>query len=158
NHLGVPLTLSRLRARHEAAVIEMGMNHPGEIRVLASLARPHVAIITNVALAHTEGVGGIEDVRKAKLEIAEGLGPDDTLIVDGDDARLVAAAQGFRARVVRTGWAEHCEVRVVTIDAAGSGTAALLSDGSHLHVALPGAHNVKNALAALAAAEACGVP
>jgi UDP-N-acetylmuramoyl-tripeptide--D-alanyl-D-alanine ligase len=158
NAIGVPLTLARLNEAYTAAVVEMGMNHPGEIRELASLARPTVAVITSIGLAHLEGVRDTAGVIAAKMEIAESLRAGETLIVDGDNAALVAAARAFaHLRLVRVGFGADVDLRAVSVESTGAGATATLDGGSYLTLALPGAHNVRNALCALAAAEACGV-
>src|SRR5690348_15951496 len=82
NHLGLPLTLSRLNSMHRYAVVEMGMNHCGEIDYLTRLATPTVAVITNAAAAHLEGVGDLEGVARAKAEIFSGLTLDGKAILN----------------------------------------------------------------------------
>lgn len=86
NHLGLPLTLAKLDTHHEFGVLEMGMNHFGEIAYLAALARPHVAVITNAAESHLEGVHSVAGVAKAKGEIFSTLTPRDIAILNRDDA------------------------------------------------------------------------
>src|SRR5262245_57864221 len=100
NHLGVPLTLTGLSDDHVYAVIEMGMNHRGEIRRLAEWAKPKIAVITHVGPAHLEALGSIEEVARAKAELAEGLGEDGVLIVPADEPVLHQALDetGVRAR------------------------------------------------------------
>ena len=87
NEIGLPLTLLNLSKNHAWAVVEMGMNHPGEISRLSKIAQPDIALITNTAAAHLEGMGDVEGVAKAKAEITEGMRPGSTLIVNGDDPR-----------------------------------------------------------------------
>ncbi len=87
NEIGLPLTLLNLSKNHAWAVVEMGMNHPGEISRLSRIAQPDIALITNTAAAHLEGMGNVEGVARAKAEITEGMGPGSTLIVNGDDPR-----------------------------------------------------------------------
>jgi UDP-N-acetylmuramoyl-tripeptide--D-alanyl-D-alanine ligase len=104
NHIGLPLTLLDLGPEHARAVLELGMNHLGEIAMLSGLSRPHVALITNVARAHLGPVGGLEAVRRAKLEITEGLEPGGTLLVPADDPILVAAARETGVTVATFGF------------------------------------------------------
>ncbi|MBF0301606.1 MAG: UDP-N-acetylmuramoyl-L-alanyl-D-glutamate--2,6-diaminopimelate ligase, partial [Desulfamplus sp.] len=87
NEIGVPLTLLKLSKDHEWAVIEMGMNHPGEISRLSKITCPDIAIITNTTDAHLEGLGSVEDVARAKSEITEGMNPNSTIIINRDDPR-----------------------------------------------------------------------
>ncbi len=158
NHIGVPLTLLGLSGEHRAAVVEMGMNHAGEIRVLAALARPGVAVITNAGRAHLEGLGGREAVADAKSEIAERLGHEDTLIYFGDDALLrdKNARRSCRRRTFGFGPSVDCNAT----DIAGlgfNGVEFTASGFGRVRIGLPGRHNVLNALAALAVADVLGV-
>lgn len=88
NLYGVPMTLLQLSAEHDLAVVELGTNRPGEIARLAEIARPDVGIVTLVAVAHTEGLGTLEDVAREKWALVEALGPDGVAVVNGDDASL----------------------------------------------------------------------
>ncbi len=158
NHIGVPLTLSRLGAPYTAAVIEMGMNHPGEIAHLAALARPTAAVITNIGLAHLEGMGSRAGVLAEKIHIADGFTAQHVLVVDGGDSELVNAASRTGARVVRAGFGADMDVVALPEDHEAADADVVLTDGTRLALALPGLHNRQNALYALAIAEACGVP
>ncbi|MBF0229971.1 MAG: UDP-N-acetylmuramoyl-L-alanyl-D-glutamate--2,6-diaminopimelate ligase [Desulfamplus sp.] len=93
NEIGVPLTLLKLSKEHEWAVIEMGMNHPGEISRLSKIACPDIAIITNTTDAHLEGLGTVEDVARAKAEIVEGMNQGSTIIINRDDPRWQIIAE-----------------------------------------------------------------
>ena len=161
NDIGLPLTLFGLDARHTSAVVEMGANHAGEIAYLTDLAEPTVAIITNAASAHLEGFGSLEGVARAKGEIFQGLGVNGTAIINADDrfaplwrqlaknnnqlnfglqqsadvsARWQAGDRGSEMQVTTPGGEFQCEL------------------------ALLGEHNVMNALAAITAAQAVGLP
>ena len=85
NHIGVPLTLLELRREHRYAVIEMGMNHAGEISYIARLAEPDVALINNAGVAHIENLGSAEAIARAKGEIFAGLKPGGTAVINADD-------------------------------------------------------------------------
>ena len=85
NHIGVPLMLLRLRDSHRFAVLELGMNHAGEVAYLTRLAHPTVAVITNAAAAHLEGLGSVANVARAKGEIFLGLDPDGVAVINADD-------------------------------------------------------------------------
>jgi UDP-N-acetylmuramoyl-tripeptide--D-alanyl-D-alanine ligase len=161
NDIGLPLTLLKLRENHRYAVAEMGMNHPGEIAYLTRIARPTVALINNAGAAHLQGLGSVEAVARAKGEIFEGLSAEGIAVINADDAaapmwKRLAAPH----RVITFGLEHHADV---------SADYVLEPDGSQLHLkteqgnfearlAVPGLHNVKNALAATAAALAMGVP
>ncbi|MBO5999761.1 MAG: UDP-N-acetylmuramoyl-tripeptide--D-alanyl-D-alanine ligase, partial [Lachnospiraceae bacterium] len=88
NHIGLPATLLRLNAEHEAAVIEMGMNHKGEISYLTGIAKPTMAVITNIGDAHIGNLGSRENIFRAKCEIFEGLKPGGKAFLNGDDVLL----------------------------------------------------------------------
>ncbi len=160
NHWGVPLTLARMPADTEYAVIEIGMNHPGEIAPLARMARPHVAMITTVAPAHLEAFADVSAIACEKATIFEGLEADGIAVVNGDldtTPLLLDAAVGFET--VTFGEGADCTYRADSItlmpDAAVVqalvGTRALT-----FRVRAPGRHFAMNALGALAAIEALG--
>ena len=162
NLIGVPQTLFRLTVEHRYAVIEMGMNAFGEIGRMAAITRPHVGLITLVAAAHTEGVGGIEGVARAKGELWDALSAVDTAVVNVDDEHLVARAADFRGHRVTFGRAQHADVHllgepVLTLE----GTRVEVSVRGHAAtVTLPqvGVHQAMNAAAAMACTLALGTP
>jgi UDP-N-acetylmuramoyl-tripeptide--D-alanyl-D-alanine ligase len=157
NLIGLPMTLLGLEDEHRAAVVEMGMNAPGEIARMTEIARPDAALITNVGPAHIGMLGSIEAVAKAKGEIFSGLDPErGYMVVNLDDERVVAEAERSPARHRRTfGWHEAADVRVVSSETQAGGEAIVLSvDGQLLAARIPvlGPHNAVNAAAAVAAA------
>lgn len=162
NHWGVPLTLARMPADAAAAVIEIGMNHRGEIAPLAGLARPHVALITAIAPAHLEALGSIEAIAEEKADIFTGLAPQGVAVFPGDHPTtpiMAAAAARHGARPVTFGAAEGCDLRLIRVHATAEATVAeALAGGREVLFRLPGAgpHFAANALGALAAAEAAG--
>lgn len=159
NHVGVPLTLLGLEGGHRAAVIEMGMNHPGEIRRLAQLARPGTAVILNAGRAHLAGVGGREGVVAAKSEIAEGLTAADTLIFFGDDPALREKNQARPCRQVTFGLGPNVDLQASDIEEQGLEGVSFDARGfGRVSLRFPGRHSVLNALAALAVARVVGVP
>jgi UDP-N-acetylmuramoyl-tripeptide--D-alanyl-D-alanine ligase len=169
NHFGVPLTLLRLEPEHEVAVLEMGMNHAGEIRALAKIAEPNWGVVSNVGTAHVEFFAdGIEGIARAKRELIESLPKDGLAFLNGDDARVRQFAKGLEACAVLYGTSEACAVRATNIDDHGlNGTDFdLMVDGADhewgrpwpMVLRLPGGHNVLNALAAIAVGEWSGVP
>ena len=179
NQYGLPLTLLRLAPEHTAAVVELGMSAPGEIRALAALAEPDVATITRIAPVHLEFFPSVDAIAAAKAEILEGLREGGTAVLNGDDPRVRAIGESFRGRVVWFGRDRRCDVsaeneRVVGDNGPSSGPSgegtrvtpasrgsglALRVAGRVVDVALPlvGPHFVENFLAAAAAAHVLGV-
>ncbi|HUW25850.1 MAG TPA: UDP-N-acetylmuramoyl-tripeptide--D-alanyl-D-alanine ligase [Gallionella sp.] len=161
NDIGMPLTLLQLSAQHRYAVIEMGMNHPGEIDYLARLAKPDVALITNASSAHLEGLGSVEAVAHAKGEIFSGLKPHGTAIINADDgyAPLWRGLAGTYP-LLEFGLEQPADVSG-RWQPQGSGlrlsAQTPLGDFS-ADLQVPGAHNACNALAATAVAIALNVP
>jgi UDP-N-acetylmuramoyl-tripeptide--D-alanyl-D-alanine ligase len=161
NAIGVPLTLLRLEPGHEVGVVEMGMNHPGEIDRLAEIASPDVGLITNVAPAHLEGLGSLAGVREAKGELLDHVPPDGRAVLNADDPEVRRLAARARAPVVFFGRHPEAAVRAEAIDPRPAGTRfELCLPGDRCPVALPvpGAFMVSNALAAAAAAHCLAVP
>lgn len=162
NHTGVPLSLARMPRDAEFAVLEMGMNHAGEIRALTNQVRPHVALITAIAPAHIENLGSEEAIADAKGEIFEGLEPGGVAIVPNDTPhrdRLVKAARRYADQIVTFGGgdADVHAIHAVGADAGGSLIcAALLERELTFTISQRGEHWVSNALAVLAVVEAVG--
>lgn len=160
NHWGVPLTLARMPARADFAVIEIGMNHPGEIAPLARMARPDVALVTIVAPAHLEAFESIEGIAREKAAIFEGLAPGGTAIVNGDlpvSDILQDAGAARAARVQSFGESPGVAYRAETVTLHGDCTvvqAALAGERALFKVQVPGRHFAINALAVLAAVDA----
>jgi UDP-N-acetylmuramoyl-tripeptide--D-alanyl-D-alanine ligase len=162
NHTGVPLSLTRMPRDAEFAVLEMGMNHAGEIRELVAQVRPHVALITAIAPAHIEMLGSEEAIADAKAEIFEGLEPDGVAILPNDTPhrdRLVKAARRHADRIITFGSGDADVHAVHAVSAEGGGSlisAALLERELTFTISQRGEHWVSNALAVLAAVEAVG--
>ncbi len=160
NDIGLPMTLFRLGVRHRYAVIEMGMNHPGEIAYLTRLVRPKVALVNNAQPAHLEGLGSMEAVARAKGEIFEGLAADGIAVVNADDAFAPLWKQLAAPHVISTfGLEQAADVSAdYHLLPEGSELALITPQGeAKLTLAVPGLHNVRNALAATAAALAMGI-
>lgn len=160
NHLGLPLTLARLNTKHRYAVIEMGMNHFGELEYLSRLTQPQVAIITNAAAAHLEGVGDIAGVARAKGEIFLGLPQDGIAILNRDDAfydywKSILGNQ----RHLSFGFHDNADVRADIQESSTKQHMHIHAPQGQIDVQLPllGKHNAQNALAAAAAALAAGI-
>jgi UDP-N-acetylmuramoyl-tripeptide--D-alanyl-D-alanine ligase len=163
NHIGVPLTLLRLTPEHRFAVVEMGANHAGEVAALVGIARPSVGMITNAGAEHLEGFGSLEGVARAEGEMVAGLAPVATAVINADDEFAQLWRTLTPARVVtfgvraRADFSAH-EVRS-TSGAAGFRTHFRLrapQGNTPIELAVGGAHNVANALAAAAAASSAG--
>ncbi|MCK4771431.1 MAG: UDP-N-acetylmuramoyl-tripeptide--D-alanyl-D-alanine ligase [Candidatus Latescibacteria bacterium] len=157
NHIGVPLTLLRLRRSHEVAVVEMGMNHPGEIARLCAIAEPTAGVITNVGAAHLEFMGDLDAVAYEKAELAEAIGPHGFLVLNADDSRVAAMGERTEARIVTFGLEQKAEIRgeIVEFD-RGIYPVFRCNGGPAVRLQVPGVHNVMNALAAAAVGEAMG--
>ncbi len=161
NDIGLPLTLLGLDGSHRAAVIEMGMNHPGEIAYLAPLGAPTVALITNAQRAHLEGMGDLDEVAHEKGAIFSGLPLNGVAVINADDAyaglwRTMAGGRTVRSFAidhpadVRGKVRQHGLQQLVELSAA-EGVASIT-------LQVPGRHNARNAVAAAAACLAAGIP
>jgi UDP-N-acetylmuramoyl-tripeptide--D-alanyl-D-alanine ligase len=161
NDIGMPLTLLRLRASHRYAVIEMGMNHAGEIRYLSGLARPSVALVTNAGSAHIGLLGSVAAIAEAKGEIYEGLDYDGIAIVNADDAFAdLWRRQNAHRRTIEFGLDAPAHVTGRYAGHALHSDIVIRTPHSQCEFRLdvPGEHNVRNAVAAAAAAFAVDVP
>jgi len=158
NDIGMPLTLLRLRPTHRHAVIEMGMNHLGEIDYLTRLACPDVAVINNAGTAHIGELGSRENIAKAKGEIFAGLRSDGVAVINAD-SDFADYWRGLNAarRVVTFGMDANADVRGEMLDAASSFKLHYQHQSVPVTLAVPGVHNVMNALAAAATTLAAGV-
>ena len=162
NHTGVPLSLARMPRSAEFAVLELGMNHAGEIHALTAQVRPHLALITAIAPAHIENLGSEEAIADAKAEIFDGLEPDEVAILPNDTrqrGRLLKAARRHADRIITFGGgdADVHAIHAVSSDTGGSLIcAALLERELTFTISQRGEHWVSNALAVLAAVEAVG--
>jgi len=146
NHVGVPLTLLRLPETARAAVIEMGMNHAGEIRALAQIARPQIGIVTNVGHAHIENFDSIEGVAAAKRELIESLGPSGIAVLNADDTRVAGFARSHAGRSVLYGQSSAADVRAEDVEYSLDGVRFRVGP-TRFESALAGRHNVSNILA-----------
>ncbi len=157
NDIGMPLTLLGLTPAHRYAVIEMGMNHPGELAVLTRLARPDVALVNNALRAHLAGLGSVEAVARAKGEIFAGLTDAGIALINADDAHADLWRQMAGAHTVLSfGFGVAADVR---IEAAPGGALRLRTPDGLIATSLrvPGKHNLCNAAAAAAIAIAFGI-
>lgn len=163
NHTGVPLSLSRMPRETRAGVFEMGMNHAGELAHLTRIVRPHIALVTAIAPAHSEFFRDESAIADAKGEIFRGLEPGGTAIVPHDSPhrdRLIAAARPYAGRIVTFGADKAADVRAVEAMRVATGgsfvTARIGERELSFTLSQPGAHWVSNALAVLAAVDVAG--
>ena len=157
NHIGVPLSLLRLDEAAELGVLEMGMNHAGEIAFLASIAKPSIGVVTNVGTAHIEYFDGIDGIAAAKRELIEALPDDGTAILNADDPRVRAFAKTHPGRSILYGFAEDADVRAVDAETTADG-AEFTVEGTRFTTSLVGRHGVSNVLAGVAAGLLFGIP
>lgn len=160
NEIGLPLTLLRLQPEHEAVVVEMGMRGMGQIRALARIALPNVAVITNVGETHIELLGSIENIAKAKAELVQAVAVPGLAVLNGDDDRVSKMGELTEARVICYGLNPKAGVRAENIRTTATGVAFdSLTDGRKECIELPayGIHNVYNALAAIAVGQSMGM-
>ena len=161
NDIGLPITVFRLEQKHEAAVLEIGMSHMGEIRYLASIAKPDVAVITNIGMSHIENLGSQENIYYSKLQICDFMDKNGLLVVNGDDKFLTRHFD--RCRVVTCGIEnKNCDLVAKNIKNLGiDGTKFTVKvDGENheVYVKIPGVHNVYNALIAIAVGRHYNIP
>ena len=162
NHWGVPLTLARMPADTRFGVLEMGMNHAGEIAPLTRMGRPHAALVTTIAPVHIEHLGSIEAIADAKAEIFLGLEPHGTAVLNRDAPqfeRLAKAAASRGALLLSFGRGPGCDAELLQFEAIDAGSrvkARVLGRDMTFELGAPGAHMAENALGALLAAHALG--
>lgn len=162
NHIGLPLQLLKLEAEHDLAVVEMGMNHAGEIRALGTLAHHDLAVVTCVAPVHLEFFESLADIARAKYEIIETLHPGGVAVLNADDDYVSQFGRDFKGKVVTFGIRRAADVSAqnVKLNGVAGSEFELVAGSVHEPVKLPlvGAHSIYNALAAAAAAMERGVP
>ena len=162
NHIGLPLSLLELRSGPDVAVVELGMNHPGEILTLVGIAEPEVRVWTNVGDAHIGFFASADAIADAKGELLEQARPDDVLVANADDARVMARARRFAGRLVTFGVETDADVRAREVEMRGlEGTRAIVqTPAGEFRVQSPllGVGNLANMLAATAVAVTLGVP
>src|SRR5881394_2830440 len=159
NHVGLPRTMLDATSRDEVAVWEIGMNHPGEVAMLAKLAAPDAAIITNIGVAHIEFMGSREAIANEKGALAEAVEPHGTLILNADDPFSEGIAERTNAHVIFAGTKEGT-VRAIDIQQSADGSEFTILEGAHqchAQLPVPGLHMVQNALLAVAAGRAFGL-
>ena len=161
NEIGLPLTLLRLEKSHTLAVLELGMNRPGEIRRLAEICRPDIGMITNVAPAHLEGLGSIEGILRAKGELLEGLNTNGKTILNADDPYVASLAENAPNEVLLFGFSDQALVRASHVREQGHKLSFHLDvprETIEVTLDTPGRFMVSNALAAAAAGYLMEIP
>jgi UDP-N-acetylmuramoyl-tripeptide--D-alanyl-D-alanine ligase len=160
NAIGLPLMLLRLKHSHEIAVLEMGMNTPGEIRLLADIVRHHVAVISNVGTAHIEYLGSRENILKAKLEIFTYFNKDSIAVINGDNDML-AGFDSDKFGILRYGLEDSNDIIASSIEEKGEEGidfyVEICGAKESFTVPIPGIHNVYNALSAISVARLFGL-
>ena len=162
NHIGLPLSLLQLRARPDVAVMELGMNHAGEIRTLVAIAEPETRVWTNVGDAHMGFFASPDGIADAKAEILEGADSDSVLVCNADDARVMARVGGFAGRTLTFGTSASATVRACDVERLGIDgmSARMISPSGERQIRTPliGRGNLANVLAAASVALDLGTP
>jgi UDP-N-acetylmuramoyl-tripeptide--D-alanyl-D-alanine ligase len=156
NHFGLPLQLLKLEPEHEMAVVELGMNHAGEISALAAIAQPDIGVVTNVAPVHLGFFNSIADIARAKYELIQSLSANGTAVLNADDEFVSQFGRDFAGRVFTYGIGHPAAVKAENIRELGleGSDFDIVADGTRVRARLPliGRHNIYNALAAVAVA------
>lgn len=155
NHIGLPLTILSMPNDCEVAILEMGMNHFGEISFLSKLAKPKLAVITNIGESHIEQLGSREGITKAKLEIIDGLQEDGILIIDGDEPLLTCI--NSHKLLVKCGYAPSNDYQITNVDQTTDSTNFHINGVQKYSLTLLGKHNIKNAAYAIAVGKYLGI-
>ena len=162
NHWGLPLQLLKLEMAHEIAVIEMGMSHPGEITALAEIAKPDCGVVTNVGPVHLEFFESVAEIARAKYELIQALPAGGMAILNADDEYVAQFGRDFHGPVLLYGVTNPADIRAEDVMIRGEAGSEfdVVGDGFRHHATMPlvGAHNVLNALAAIAVAVSHGIP
>jgi UDP-N-acetylmuramoyl-tripeptide--D-alanyl-D-alanine ligase len=156
NHVGVPLSILRLPSEARVAVLEMGMNHAGEIRVLCSMAKPRIGVVTNVGHAHMEAFDSIEGVAAAKRELIESLPADGVAVLNADDPLVAKFREVHRGRTVTFGIDSGADFRAELVQLTDRGVSFTVA-GVPFESALLGRHSILNILAGIAVASLYGI-
>jgi UDP-N-acetylmuramoyl-tripeptide--D-alanyl-D-alanine ligase len=157
NHVGLPLSILRLADDVEVGVLEIGMNHAGEVRFLAELADPQVGVVTNVGYAHVENFDSLDGVARAKRELIESLPAEGTAVLNADDELVTRFADQHPGPVVRFGFSEDADVRALRLERTPDGSRFEVAGEGMFDTRLDGRHAVSNILAGMAVARIFGI-
>ncbi|MBQ8039983.1 MAG: UDP-N-acetylmuramoyl-tripeptide--D-alanyl-D-alanine ligase [Lachnospiraceae bacterium] len=161
NEVGLPLTILRIRDEHKVAVVEMGINHFGEMHRLSEIAKPDICVITNIGQCHLEFLGSREGILKAKSEIFDFMNPEGYVCINGDDDMLSTIKEVHGHKPVTYGMTMKNDVYVTSVTSngiLGSDASVYLNDETFdVNVPLPGEHMVMNALAAACVGDLLGL-
>lgn len=160
SQVGVPITISEISQKDEVGVIELGMSEPGELTVIAKIAKIDMAVITNIGITHIEQLGSRENIYKEKMTIQDGLRDDGVLILNGDDDMLCKTAGKAGTKTIYYGTGANCDFRAENIclnDGPARFTAVHGDERQEVVLGVLGQHNVMNALAAMAVCSQCGM-
>jgi UDP-N-acetylmuramoyl-tripeptide--D-alanyl-D-alanine ligase len=152
NHIGVPLSILRLPQNCRVGVLEIGMNHSGEIKELCRIARPDIGVVTNVGAAHIEFFDSIEGIAAAKRELIEALPPSGTAVLNADDERVARFAESHPGRSITYGFSDGAGIHAQLIDQNH-----FRCEGVEFETKLSGRHSISNVLAAIATAAIFGI-
>jgi UDP-N-acetylmuramoyl-tripeptide--D-alanyl-D-alanine ligase len=156
NHIGLPVSILRVPDDARAAVLELGMNHAGEIRDLATIAKPQIGVVTNVGYAHIEALDSIEGIAAAKAELVESLPADGVAVLNADDERVRSMRSKHSGRVLLYGLAEDADIRATDVQLLETGVRFRVGGGL-FESALAGRHGIRNILSGLAVATLFGI-
>jgi len=151
NHVGVPLSILRLPSNAEVAVLEIGMNHAGEILDLSKIARPRIGVVTNVGYAHIEAFDSIDGIAAAKRELIDSLPPDGIAVLNADDPRVARFEDGRAGRTITFGLSEEADIRAEDLELLPESSRFRVGD-VHFETRLPGRPGILNVLAGIAVA------
>lgn len=161
NEIGLPLTLFELTPRHKTAVVEMAMRGPGQIEYLARIAKPQIGVITNIHITHIELLGSLDAIADAKGELLDQLPPDGAAILNADDAYFDYLRRRASTKVISFGESPGADVRAVSAGIDSSGCCdfevTTRTGAFNVRIPVPGEHNIKDALAAIAVGEELGI-
>lgn len=162
NEVGLPLTVLKIRNEHEVAVLEMGINHFGEMHRLSRIARPDICVITNIGQCHLEFLIDRDGILRAKSEIFDFMNPEGVVCLNGDDDKLITVESVHGKRPVFFGKSDSCDIQAINVENLGlNGSKADVIEGFteasepyEIRLFVPGEHMVSNALAAIAVGRA----
>ena len=157
NLIGCPLCIDNMPDDADVVVSEMGMNHKGEIALLAGLTHPDVGVYTNIGPVHIEFFGTVEKIAEAKRELLENMRPGGTIVVNADNEHIVSISRDFDGKIVTYGIDHDADFRATNLRERGLLGTSFEMRGFPMELALPGRHNVENFLAAVATARAVGI-